>query len=331
MNKSCHTYKRVVSHIYTSHVTHMNESCHPYKRVMPHTWMCHVTHMNEWWNTHEWVMRHESNIGAEGSCHKYMNEWWNTHEWVMKYTWMSHETWKQHRCRRVMSQIYEWVMKHTWISHDTRRQHKRRRVMSHIWMRDEIHGGHVTHMNEGWNTQGSCHTYEWAMKHTGVMSHIWMSDEIHMGHVTHLTPTYASFHWKCNILEIHQIEFLDLVDFEDVACCLDLVLSRFHWKCKHPRNPPNRETQISISQFGGFLGFSRYKFKLRFRLNVNFYRGSWSSKSTKSRNFDILVSRGTNLLRDCGWMWICTGWRRPIGCLKLRVIFRKRATNYRAL
>jgi len=27
----------------------------------------------------------------------------------------------------------------------------------------------------------------------------------------------------------------------------------------------------------------------------------------------------------------CTGWRRPIGFLKLQVIFRKRATNYRAL
>jgi len=26
-----------------------------------------------------------------------------------------------------------------------------------------------------------------------------------------------------------------------------------------------------------------------------------------------------------------TGWQRPIGCLKLQVIFRKRATNHRAL
>jgi len=26
-----------------------------------------------------------------------------------------------------------------------------------------------------------------------------------------------------------------------------------------------------------------------------------------------------------------TGWRRPRGCLKLQFIFRKRATNYRAL
>ena len=32
------------------------------------------------------------------------------------------------------------------------------------------------------------------------------------------------------------------------------------------------------------------------------------------------------------WMGhVDTGWRRPIGCLKLQVIFRKRATNYRAL
>ena len=26
-----------------------------------------------------------------------------------------------------------------------------------------------------------------------------------------------------------------------------------------------------------------------------------------------------------------TGWQRPIGCLKVQVIFRKRATNYKAL
>ena len=28
---------------------------------------------------------------------------------------------------------------------------------------------------------------------------------------------------------------------------------------------------------------------------------------------------------------MCTGWRRPIGCLKLQVNFRRRATNYKAL
>jgi len=30
-------------------------------------------------------------------------------------------------------------------------------------------------------------------------------------------------------------------------------------------------------------------------------------------------------------VYICTGWRRPIGCLKLQVFFCKRATNYSAL
>jgi len=33
-------------------------------------------------------------------------------------------------------------------------------------------------------------------------------------------------------------------------------------------------------------------------------------------------------VRMCG---CSTGWRRPIGCPKLQVIFRKRANNYRAL
>ena len=30
-------------------------------------------------------------------------------------------------------------------------------------------------------------------------------------------------------------------------------------------------------------------------------------------------------------VFMYTGWRRPIGCLELQVIFCKRATNYRAL
>ena len=35
--------------------------------------------------------------------------------------------------------------------------------------------------------------------------------------------------------------------------------------------------------------------------------------------------------RDLSALYIDTGWQRLIGCLKLQVIFRKRATNYRAL
>jgi len=43
-----------------------------------------------------------------------------------------------------------------------------------------------------------------------------------------------------------------------------------------------------------------------------------------------LVSRTQVVITTCVYMRT-TGWQRPIGCLKLQVIFRKRATNYRTL
>jgi len=56
--ESCHTYGRVMSHIWMSHVTHMDESCHTYGRVMSHIWTSHVTHMDESCHTYGRVMSH---------------------------------------------------------------------------------------------------------------------------------------------------------------------------------------------------------------------------------------------------------------------------------
>ena len=42
--------------------------------------------------------------------------------------------------------------------------------------------------------------------------------------------------------------------------------------------------------------------------------------------FSGWVSSANSVILPCS-----IGWRRPRGCLKLQVIFRKRATNYRAL
>jgi len=52
MNESYHTYGRVMSHTWMSHVTHMTESCH----IIP--WKRHVTHMNESFYIFQWVMSH---------------------------------------------------------------------------------------------------------------------------------------------------------------------------------------------------------------------------------------------------------------------------------
>ena len=48
------------------------------------------------------------------------------------------------------------------------------------------------------------------------------------------------------------------------------------------------------------------------------------------------LNRCLNRCKYKTYVWVSmysedTGWRRPTGCLKLQVIFRKRATNYRAL
>jgi len=53
-------------------------------------------------------------------------------------------------------------------------------------------------------------------------------------------------------------------------------------------------------------------------------QGTWlkfSAVSTIAISNTVVISYRT---------FSSTGWRRPIGCLKLQVILRKRATNYRA-
>jgi len=74
MDRSCHTYELVRSHIWMSHVTHMDESCHKYDCVMSHIWIHHVTHMNESCHTYECAMSHMrmSHIThMNKSCHTY--------------------------------------------------------------------------------------------------------------------------------------------------------------------------------------------------------------------------------------------------------------------
>jgi len=78
MNESCHTYERVMSHVWMRHVTRMNESCRTYEWDMSHIWTSHVAHMNESCHTYERVMSHirMSHVTHmnESSWHTYMND-----------------------------------------------------------------------------------------------------------------------------------------------------------------------------------------------------------------------------------------------------------------
>ena len=213
-NESCHTYEWVMSHIWTSHVTHMSESNHIHTRVLSHLWMSPVTHMNESCYTYEWDMSHiwmSQVTHIHQSCH--------TYEWVMSHIWMSHATHMNETCH-----TYEWDMSHTYMSLVTlvgESCHTYEWDMSHIvtshlsstnhiartdeslhkymmWQKSSevfrtwsYRLSHVTHIHE------SCHTHTW------VMSHTYMSDVTHMHesfrtHTWVMSPTHTSHDTRIN-------------------------------------------------------------------------------------------------------------------------------------
>jgi len=51
-------YKRHVTHIQMSQVSHMDEARHTYEWVLSHNGMCHATHTNKSHDIYEWVMSH---------------------------------------------------------------------------------------------------------------------------------------------------------------------------------------------------------------------------------------------------------------------------------
>jgi hypothetical protein len=64
-------------------------------------------------------------------------------------------------------------------------------------------------------------------------------------------------------------------------------------------------------------------------LSLKYYRQYKFSKLSFRYQIDFLEISFENLKNLPYYMY--TEWRKPMGCLKLQIIFRKRATNYRAL
>ena len=127
MNKSCHKYKKAMSHtwrgcvipvkkqfytyewvvsrIWRRHVTRMNESCHTYEYLMSHVWLRHVSHMDESCHTYEWVLSHMNE-----SCHTSIRSfpaacaWYTGHLEVYTISW--------HRC--IYSVMLYRICKKVW-------------------------------------------------------------------------------------------------------------------------------------------------------------------------------------------------------------------------
>jgi len=211
MNESCHTYERVMSHVWMSHVTRMNESCQTYERVMSHVWMSHVTRMNESCHTYERVMSRKWTSYVrlvDESCHAHvvmshvthMNEWnWLCNVSLLCMGVVNRDTRMNESCH-----TYEWVMSHDeWViscismNHVTHMNAQKR--LNNVSYSMEVMG-HVTHMNE------SGHTYEWVKSHTWmndtdyamypysvwgswVVTHVWMR------HVTRMNESRHTYEW----------------------------------------------------------------------------------------------------------------------------------------
>jgi len=136
------------THSYMSHVTHMNESCHTYEWVM--------SHMNESCHTYEWVMSHMNE-----SCHTYEFVW---HDLIVRVPWL----------------IHMCDMTHSYVCHDS--------FICVPWLTYKcvLHASQFSFMYE------SCHTYEWV--HMNGYYHTYeQSCQTHGPVMSHThTPTFVA-------------------------------------------------------------------------------------------------------------------------------------------
>ena len=205
----------VTSRICRSHVTYMEGLCLKYEGVISHIWTSHVTHARVTWHINMSRITHvntSSPLRARAMCYyssrvSYMKESCHQYERVMSHTRGSHVTHKYESCHaheRVVAFVHTCVL----LLFESRLVYQG--VMSHIW------GSHVTYMRE------SCHIFESRLVYQGVTPHVWkgyvsnIKESRHtygrvMSHtcMCHMTYKYESNHkqesvvasvHKCNVL-----------------------------------------------------------------------------------------------------------------------------------
>jgi len=173
----CHAYECFLSHIHTSDVSQMNAACHTYLRVMPHIWMHHIwMHRLRAWYTYAHIWMHSYVCTY---AHIWMHSYFRTHKPRTMHT---------HECITYECIVYvnDCTYAHVWM-------HSYVYTYADIWMHSyvctfkrEIHACiHMSaYINEKCMNAFICVHGAWYHAHTRVMSHTWM------GPATHTTSQY---------------------------------------------------------------------------------------------------------------------------------------------
>jgi len=230
MNESCHTYRCVMTPMWTSLVADMNKSC-----LSLFYWSCHIQecdteimwivlddnkscHMNAWGMAH-----------IEMSRVTYMNEMYHIYDFVMSRERMSHGTHMDESC-----DVYEFELPHVWIVHMCDMTHSYAEIrrctgrptydwfmcdmthscqsfmcdMTHLYAHSCVrHDSSIRREAEGdldvfeqlvqdicVHPGETCHTYKL------LMSHLWMSHVTLMNELCHLYALAMSHIWTTVML-----------------------------------------------------------------------------------------------------------------------------------
>jgi len=162
---SCHTYERVMSHIWTGHVTHMNGSRHAYElRIRT----LNLQHRIRRFNMTQSHVKH-----MNGSCHTFMSHIWTGHVTHSCHTYELH------------IRTLQGATSHTTFQHDPKSCHTHTNGSCRTsWARQ--HPQSATSCTKLRHNSKSCHTYdEHFIQHTSEPRHV-HSFTMTQNHVTHI-------------------------------------------------------------------------------------------------------------------------------------------------
>ena len=183
-------------------------------------------------------------------------------------------------------------------------------VYVYIWV------SHVTQVNAAMctNVRACMYISGWVMSHVWMLQCVWICERVcvYFKESCHTSVTHECEH--CNVYKF------DAYVHEGVMQHVWLLQCVWIWKlvCTYMREFCHAYECCNVHEL--MLMYMRGWCHTYECCKMYKYEGLY---------VDVWVNRATRM--NAAMCIVHTRWRRPIGCLKLQVIFRKRATDYRAL